>query len=601
MEKQRFNTLTQTLQTLRQAVAMLEETAAHHDAQRHDEAVAEITRLAQSLSTIQQHLEQAVQKDQSLRHAVAHLGRWLSSLAETPQRDDEKAQRSEARAAAEAAGTSASTIASDSDVEHRARPGSSKVAPAASQRSAPPAPTQEVPLMIGGAATTINVPGTAEEAKAARQATERPDNGGWSVSPSSPIAAPAPPIDLAMIAKRCRVKEEACQWAAEFRDPWEDDHPDAVLRKARYDDIIARARALPDCYAWALNSRLAIPGFKRMMAYARGYRNLALACELAESIRRDGPRGGDWLESAYALLAEAQSALRAALEQDGLFNDNDQEEAFRWLRHRTSEDRVLIARHMKLEDPADLENADDLAARLDALRSRLNKLRSQESHRRAMLNKARYHARKLRENQSSDAMADWCTVVESVHASVEAGTPASDPDVRDLLMPIIDQLPDELELPAGFERVMDAIDAHIAAAEIEEEEPHLHPRAVSAEVEEVARLLEGKVVVLIGGQCRDASKRALEREFRLAELRWIPARHHQSHYLFEAAIARPETALVMLAIRWSSHSFENVDELCRKYGKPYVRLPGGYSPNQVASQILAQVSDQLRNDLTQNE
>jgi hypothetical protein len=64
-------------------------------------------------------------------------------------------------------------------------------------------------------------------------------------------------------------------------------------------------------------------------------------------------------------------------------------------------------------------------------------------------------------------------------------------------------------------------------------------------------------------------------------------------------VARPETALVIVAIRWSSHSFENVDELCRKYGKLYVRLPGGYNPNQVAKQILDQVGDQLRQISTQ--
>ena len=55
-----------------------------------------------------------------------------------------------------------------------------------------------------------------------------------------------------------------------------------------------------------------------------------------------------------------------------------------------------------------------------------------------------------------------------------------------------------------------------------------------------------------------------------------------------------KTLLVIVAIRWSSHSFENVDELCRKYGKLYVRLPGGYNANQVAKQILDQVGEQLR-------
>jgi hypothetical protein len=50
---------------------------------------------------------------------------------------------------------------------------------------------------------------------------------------------------------------------------------------------------------------------------------------------------------------------------------------------------------------------------------------------------------------------------------------------------------------------------------------------------------------------------------------------------------------VLLAIRWSSHSFGDVKRSCDRHGKPMVRLPGGYSPNQVAAQILAQCSGRL--------
>ena len=49
-------------------------------------------------------------------------------------------------------------------------------------------------------------------------------------------------------------------------------------------------------------------------------------------------------------------------------------------------------------------------------------------------------------------------------------------------------------------------------------------------------------------------------------------------------------ALVVLAIRWSSHSFGDVKGYCDQYGKPLVRLPAGYNPNQVAVQVLSQAS-----------
>jgi hypothetical protein len=53
-------------------------------------------------------------------------------------------------------------------------------------------------------------------------------------------------------------------------------------------------------------------------------------------------------------------------------------------------------------------------------------------------------------------------------------------------------------------------------------------------------------------------------------------------------------ALVLLAVRWSSHSFGEVRQSCDRHGKPLVRLPGGYNPNQVAAQILSQCGERLR-------
>jgi hypothetical protein len=60
---------------------------------------------------------------------------------------------------------------------------------------------------------------------------------------------------------------------------------------------------------------------------------------------------------------------------------------------------------------------------------------------------------------------------------------------------------------------------------------------------------------------------------------WIGTREHQSIRGFEAAIARSEVAVVLLAIRWSSHAFGDVKAFCDRHAKPLVRLPGGYGPN----------------------
>jgi len=330
-----------------------------------------------------------------------------------------------------------------------------------------------------------------------------------------------------------------------------------------------------------------------MLRFAQGYRNLATAVELAESLQSQGPRTSGWLTESYQLLADAQSAMRAGLDIEGLYLDTDQDEAFRWLRNRTSEDRVLVTRSMRLDDPADLADGDDLTTNLETLRARLSAARRQSSDRKVMLSKARYHARLLHDRKSGDEPADWRKLIESLGAMIDSGVPPTDLEIRDVLALVIDVMPDGMELPEGLNRAMEALDALLTTRELEvAAEPPI--RLPTAEVVQAAELLRDRVVVLIGGECRPRSKKALEDAFGLTELRWVHAQHHQSHYLFESAVSRPETALVMVAIRWSSHSFENVDELCRKHEKLYVRLPGGYSPNQVAKQILDQVGDQLR-------
>src|SRR5205823_11315848 len=102
-----------------------------------------------------------------------------------------------------------------------------------------------------------------------------------------------------------------------------------------------------------------------------------------------------------------------------------------------------------------------------------------------------------------------------------------------------------------------------------------------------------RCVILIGGDRRPAAQDALQTALGLKELFWIETREHQSIEGFESYVARPEVALVLLAIRWSSHSFGEVKRFCDRYGKPLVRLPGGYNPNAVARQILAQCSERL--------
>jgi hypothetical protein len=150
-------------------------------------------------------------------------------------------------------------------------------------------------------------------------------------------------------------------------------------------------------------------------------------------------------------------------------------------------------------------------------------------------------------------------------------------------------------LGPGMRVILAETERYLEAREGEEGRAPDRGRTASPEVRRVAEMLRGRTVVLIGGEARPHAKRALEQCFELDELDWISTQSHQSVTAFEPAVARPETAVVLLAIRWSSHSFGEVKSMCDRYRKPFVRLPGGYNPDQVARQILEQVSGRLEN------
>ncbi|MFO0953350.1 MAG: hypothetical protein U0835_19795 [Isosphaeraceae bacterium] len=184
----------------------------------------------------------------------------------------------------------------------------------------------------------------------------------------------------------------------------------------------------------------------------------------------------------------------------------------------------------------------------------------------------------------------WSEAAQAVDALVREGLPPSHRELRDRLLPLADDLPVLGEAPAGFRHVLREIDTYLSTRP----EPAGHAELVpSAEVQRVARLLKGSTVVLIGGARRREAQKALERAFGLRSLVWVETKEHQSLSTFEPVVARPEVKLVLLAIRWSSHAFGDVKLFCDRHDKPLVRLPGGYNPNQVAAQVVAQCSAEL--------
>lgn len=436
-----------------------------------------------------------------------------------------------------------------------------------------------------------------DETPAARQ-SERPDMGPekeplreLTLGRSRPLprpptphpeVPPSPENRLEKLAARCRAKAEAARWAAERQrrllerdERPDDDAPgDPEMR--------AWADTLTDAFYWASAGATSdSPDISDLDNLGGCFETLAEGFLLLRDLHERRKE----LEKALPLLAEAQSAVRRALLRLKAPADPDQLAAYETVREVAARHRVFLKRFLRTDDLADPEAWPGLLDRIEALLRGGPKSQRQ----RQLLDLLQSYIRKLDEGAGSEE--SWRSIMAVVEEIVAEGTPPSSPKLRELLLPNVDDLPDGDDLTAGFRLVLREIDRYLATRRSSSVEvTSLEP---TADVARAARLLSGRSVVLIGGIRRPQAQGALRTALGLEELVWIGTREHQSIRGFEAAIARPEVALVLLAIRWSSHAFGDVKPFCDRHGKPLVRLPGGYNPAQVAAQILSQCGERL--------
>jgi hypothetical protein len=395
--------------------------------------------------------------------------------------------------------------------------------------------------------------------------------------------------DLQLIESRCRLKAEGSRWAATRQRRLHDGEDFRTEIEPKDREIIDKAKTLPDCFLWMNHSSGPCPTNLELWEDVAGCFDaaadvLALVREIV-GIDDNHPV----FEKTLDLAAEVQSALRMAVEAVGGKADNDQSKIFIWLRSEAAQGQVYIQRFMRIDDPADPTAWNDLHKRIALIDTELQGLRKQKKQRQGRLQQCQYHAKFIREGKQLEY--NWQKVINVIEEMVNDGIPHSNSDLRELLLPIVDDMPEMADLPPGFKRVLSEVDRFLATR------PPLTSevvREVTGDVREVAELLKGKAIVMIGGDRRPHAYDALKSALGVEEVIWIETREHESIEGFEAYIARPEVAVVMLAIRWSSHSYGDVQAFCEKHGKPLVRLPGGYNPNQVAHQIIEQCGERLR-------
>lgn len=532
--------------------------------------------LASLLAAVEAYLAPRAKQDPHLRELLRQAAAWLSSIAgpDDPATGsggvsaDDRASRAAGEALAQVSGVAAEQGVPDQEAPRR--PGERAQA--------------LVPLKIGDTLVHVPVEGSTQEIGRARLAAQPPEEP----ERARPADAAGGP-DLAVVARRARLKAQACPVAMRRRGLRAGD---AALGDvlAEMNALIARAKSLPSCFLWQFFPEHPVPADEHLRTIERCYANLALAAELALRVE-----GNDDLEDvqreAIQALAEAQSALRVALGSSWLTRpDQDQEDAFLWLTVKTKRDQVFIERFMRLNDPADPALADELGQRLLELAADADRITRERRNVSALVNKVRFHAKRIVDAPTDDHAPDWAKIAEAIDRLNLAGVRPTDQRVTGALAPTAGVAEPASPTPA--------LSAALMAASVARREPASEPeqqqRRYSATVERVRAWLHGARVVVVGGEVYDHARQRLTEALELGELDWVHLREHASSAPLEAAIARPDTRLVLALVKLAGHQhIDDARRWARQHGRPLVMVPGGYNPEQVAAEIAAQVSDRL--------
>ncbi len=244
--------------------------------------------------------------------------------------------------------------------------------------------------------------------------------------------------DIRWVPERARLKAEACSLAlAQLRA---ERKPEADAAESSEEAaLFGRAKALPECYLWALDPKRTAAPENDLEVAAQCYENLAVVVELAQaevqrrSIEEAPPR------RLMSLMAEAQSGIYAMLARLGIRGDRDQLQAFAWLRERTDHFRIYIPRFMDRSRLAKPEDASDLARRIAEFVAEVTSARESSE----VSAKLKYRLEKA--SDQDDELSDdwWVKVAESLEERAEQGGGELESELKEMLLSSLDRLRSE--------------------------------------------------------------------------------------------------------------------------------------------------------------
>ena len=194
----------------------------------------------------------------------------------------------------------------------------------------------------------------------------------------APVEVPAPleatphpgvsDADLSRIEVRCRLKAEGARWAVACQRRLREG-TDIQFETAPEDrEIVAWADRLMDGFFWRTASEPSQPADISLIDDVAGC--FEAVAEALSLVLHDCGRHRGAFERALPLIAEAQSALRAAIHGIQGPDDPDQLQVFEWLKVTAARHHVYIKRFMRADDLADPTHWPDLLARIEGVNAK---------------------------------------------------------------------------------------------------------------------------------------------------------------------------------------------------------------------------------------
>lgn len=419
----------------------------------------------------------------------------------------------------------------------------------------------------------------------------------WVESPREPIASegrPQPsvatppasgeeqlgwmPQEPAIIAARCRMKGEAAKLLAKKYSGALDD----LQFQSAVSELRSQAEKLPKCTLWMLDMLALSRAVVVWEDLVGGYTTAAAAADLVQAVTdKTTTADAEQVLLALNLAAEAQSLLFSAVIDTGNPRpDADQIQLYVTVRECATARGIYIHRYLRREDRVDPRTWAGLLKRITTALEPVATAKKQSVGSKKLLSNLRFKLKKAM-TDGLDKYDEWARVMELLEEAMTSGLPANNTELLEMMLPIIEGLPDSVTVPVAAMAVVRELDKALAVPGDRPTIPYTDDVAKSLP------FLRSRAVVLVGGVVRAADKKLLEQAFEVSELSWLTGPDSAAAAL-EPVIARPTTAVVMFAVRWATAEFPEVQRLCTTHAKWLVRLPGGYHPNMIARQILLQ-------------